>query len=209
MFAIVFVSAVFSVLFYNFRFHKKIYSDALLTVMISVATSLGLIFFPRSIDVVTPLLFGDVLAVSYIDMFIIYCVAFLILVVTKIRWKRWLLLSIDRDISAVENMRVKDIEIMMLVSTFIAISINIIGMFMVSVVLVAPAFCAGLISKSPKIMMLNASFLCFQFMLIGFFFSYVFDIPVGPSAAMIGGITLFFCFQKQKQRSSGNARKNI
>ena len=187
------LSYLFSIIFYRLKVYKRISNEALLTVMVSFVTALGIVFLPRSLDSITGLLFGDILMISMIDLVVIYILALCVIVVTFIRLKCWILYSINRDIALVEYPKHNDFEIIILIVTFIAVSVNIVGMFLVSIILIAPSFVASIISKSPLKMMINGSILSILFMLLGLLLSYIFDIPAAPTSVLSSCFVLLIC----------------
>ena len=162
--------------------------NAILSVITSTILALSLILFPNFGEEVTSLVFGDLLYLSSIDLCITYIISLCVLLSVLSRWDAWILSSINQDISEVEGVLIRDIEFKVLLSSFIAVSINIVGILLVSAILIIPSYTAHFMSKSPKQMILLASFLSIISIDIGLLISMFSDSPAGPSAVLVSFI---------------------
>ena len=138
-------------------------------------------------NVITSMLFGDVLAIDYSDIIVLYIATISIATIIACQWKKWLLITISTDLAIVAklNTKILEIEFMILLSILIAVSINIIGILLITSLLIIPAATARVIIKTPIQMIVLSSILCFTSSICGLFASYTFDIPAGPSIIMM------------------------
>lgn len=185
--------AVFALLFALFialmQRHKFLESDAILGMAAQGALALGVVIFalyaPAKFNL-TNLLFGDILAVSYQDIAVIYSGAALVICGMVCIWRKLLLATISEDLAMVEGVKVPVISFIFtaLVALMVALSIKIVGVLLVSSMLVIPAATARVFSRTPERMAIFASLFGILAVCLGIFSSLKFDTPAGPSVVV-------------------------
>ena len=98
------------------------------------------------------LLFGDILAVTTNDIFIIWTGGAVILIVLKLIWKPLFASTVNYELAEAEGLnpdRAKAI-FTILMAAVIAISIKMVGLLLITGMLIIPAAMARNISDSPQ-----------------------------------------------------------
>ena len=104
-FGVVFICLLFGILFLWLQQSKALSSDTLLGVLAHVALALGIIvisFNKIKIDL-HAILFGDILTVSYNDIWGMYVGVFLAVIIILFNWSSLLLVTVDEDLAKAEG----------------------------------------------------------------------------------------------------------
>lgn len=191
---IVGLSVLFSLVLVYLRKQRTYSNDTLLGIMAHSALAIGLVVLSLMqirIDLMG-YLFGDILAISMQDIGIIYTSTAVILGMVAFLWRDILFTTIHPDLARVEgvNVDLTRLYLMLLISLFVALSIKIVGILLVTSLLIIPAATARRFSRTPEQMILLASVVgCFSVVggLVG---SLKLDTPSGPSIVVVA--TLLF-----------------
>ncbi|AVQ17104.1 ABC 3 transport family protein [Fusobacterium gonidiaformans 3-1-5R] len=188
-------------LFINYTKNRtKMSSDTLIGVFLSFSIALGgslLILVAGKVNahILESILFGSVLTVTDIDIYILLFSAFVLCVVITPYFNRMLLASFNPSLASVRGVNVKLIDyIFIAVVTVITIaSVKIVGSILVEALLLIPAASAKNLAKSMK------GFVCYSilFSLISCIVGIVFpiqlqiSIPSGGAIISVAG-SIFF-----------------
>jgi zinc transport system permease protein len=128
-------------------------------------------------------LFGDILAINLNDLLIIVAMGGVVVVWLVFNWHKLLLITISEDLASIDqiNVKVVNLQFMLIVSTLVAIAIKIVGVLLITAMLIIPAVVARGISKTPERMAMIASLVSVASVIMGLFSSLQFDTPSGPS----------------------------
>jgi len=131
-------------------------------------------------------LFGNILLVSYKDIFMIGAVTFLTLLIFKLLFKEILYISFDEKFAKTRNLPVNTINyfMMCLTSLTIVIFIKITGVILVISLLTLPQLSASLLSKNFKNIIWLSFILGLTCCLIGLIISYYLNIPSGATIVL-------------------------
>lgn len=168
-------------------------SDSLLGLLSHSALAIGLVtlaFLDRvSIDLES-LLFGDILAVTQFDIAIIFGGGLLVLAILYWIWSDLLAVSISPELAAAEgkNPALVNFLFVILMALVIAISINIIGVLLITSLLIIPAVAARSFARSPELMAVGASLVGVLSVVLGLYSSLKLDSPSGPSIVVVAFI---------------------
>lgn len=193
--AIVVLAAIFSYFIVGLQRQRSYSSDTILGIMAHGALAVGLVTvsFVNSISVsLESFLFGDILATSQNDIYLIYAGAGGALAALCYIWRPLLLSTINQDLAKVEgvNVDVTRFIFMLLISLLVALSIKIVGILLVTSLLIIPAATARKFANTPERMAIIASFIAILSVLGGLFASLQFDTPSGPSI-VVAAVGLF------------------
>jgi len=196
-------SVLFAIILFYLRKEKA--NDALIIIFSYGFLSLGLfllVFIPHNNQVdVFSYLFGDILLVSYEDIFFISTSAVVLLIWLYFRWEQMLLISINENLAIIDGVNSKkiDLEFMIALAFFIALSVGIVGVFMIVALLVIPASAARNLSTSPKQMLVLSIILGILSSLGGIMASYYIDAPSGPSIVLTSVVIFIFSLLLKKR----------
>ena len=193
--AVGFVCVVLSLLLLLLRRNNTLSSDALLGLLSHSALALGLVClaFMTWVRVdLLGLLFGDILAVTRLDIALIYGGGGIVLLVLVLIWRRLFAATVSPDLAAAEGLRPERAELVfvLLTAIVIAISLKIIGALLITALLIIPAACARRLSASPEQMAVIAAFAGAAAVIGGLYASLTYDTPSGPSI-VVAAMALF------------------
>ncbi|GIR68596.1 MAG: membrane protein [Hyphomicrobiales bacterium] len=184
------VSSIVAILLFLLNERTELTSDSLLGLLSHSSLSIGLLVVGYLSYIrfdMMGLLFGDILAVTKLDILIVWVCGGLFIFILYIIWQSLLAGTVNRDIASSENMSPRRSELiyMILLSGIIAISIKIIGILLITGLLIIPAAMARNISNSPIQMILISIIVGVTSVLSGLFASLTFNTASGPSILVI------------------------
>ena len=170
-------------------------TDTLLGILAHAMLAFGLIAAAMLSGVRVDLmgyLFGDILAITRTDLYWIYGITVLVLTVTAVFWKRFLIAAVHEDLAVAEGVAVGRLKIilMLLIALTIAVAMKIVGILLITAMLVIPAASARLVARSPEQMAGLAILAGLAGFLGGFEGAFVLDLPAGP--AIVATLSLIF-----------------
>ena len=169
-------------------------SDALLGILSHLMLALGIVIVAMMtwlrIDLMA-FLFGDILAVSWTDIVVVYAGGALILAFLIFIWRPLLAGTVSSELAAAEGLHPERARIifMLLMAAVIAIAMKIVGILLITSLLIIPAAAARRFAPTPEMMAVLAAIIGVIAVCVGLFGSLTWDTPSGPSivvaAAMI------------------------
>ncbi len=169
--------------------------DTALGLIAHVVLALGLIvtsqFQSLQVDMMG-LLFGDILAISKLDLILVLGGLIAIWGLIAWLWQDMMALSIDRELALAEGVRVNKVEFLlsMAIAATVALSMKLVGLLLVTAMLIIPAAGAMGLARTPEQMVLYTAFISCLSVLCGLFASFYVDIPTGP--AIVVAMAFFF-----------------
>jgi zinc transport system permease protein len=174
---------------------SSISSDALLGILAHASLAIGLVVLSLMtwirVDLMG-LLFGDILAVSKSDLWMIGATILVTGAVLAIIWRALFAATVSRELAEAEGIRAQTVEMMflLLIAAVIAIAIKIVGVLLITSLLIIPAAAARRISITPGQMMIASSVVGVVSVILGLLGSLNLDTPSGPSIV----VAAVFCF---------------
>ena len=165
---------------------KRLPGDALLGILSHGALSLGLVTVAfletLRVDLIS-YLFGDVLAVTRADLFLIYGGGLAALAALIALWKPLLAMTVHEELARVEGVRVDLVQaaFVLLLAVVVAVMMKVVGMLLITALLIIPAAAARRFARSPEAMALTAALLGCAAVGGGLWASLRWDTPAGPS----------------------------
>ena len=209
-FAVFLISASLAIILLQLQKKTKLPNDALLGLLAHASLAVGLVIlgFLSSIRFdIMGLLFGDILAVSQIDLLFIWIGGALILIILKIIWKPLFASTVNYELAEAEGMKPDRANAIftILMAAIIAISIKIVGLLLITGMLIIPAAMARNISNNPQQMVFLSVVGGLLSVVVGLFSSLEFNTPSGPS--IITAASIFFCFSLIKIKKYSELKK--
>lgn len=170
-------------------------TDALLGILSHSTLALGLVLVAfmawLRIDLLS-YLFGDLLAVSRLDIALIYGGGAAVLLVLAAIWRPLLAGTVSEELAAAEALHPERARLvfMVLMAAVIAIAMKIVGIMLITSLLVIPAATARRFAGGPEQMAVLAAGLGALAVALGLFGSLEFDTPSGPSV-VVAALALF------------------
>lgn len=174
--------------------NSRIKNDASIGIVLSAALALGVILITKaqSAQDLTNILFGNVLAVQAIDMWITLSIGLLVLVVVILFYKELLISSFDPIMSAAYGLNTKAIHylIMVLLTLVTVSSLKTVGVILVVSMLIAPASTGYLLTDNFGRMIFISAGIGVLSSALGMYVSFRNNLPTGPVIALT--VTFFF-----------------
>ena len=137
-------------------------------------------------------LIGDILAVSKLDLLVIWIGVGVIFSLIIWRWSPLLLVTLSEDLASANGFNPKKENFIITISLAIvvAVGIKVVGVLLIIALLIIPAASARFITLTPESMGFVASIIGILSSILGLYTAYFFDTPTGPS--IVCGASLFF-----------------
>ncbi len=152
------------------------------------------------------LLFGQILAVSKSDVYIVISLLLIVLVVVILYFKQLLFYSFDPIGAEVKGLNTTFLNYMFLILLSIAIvgSLQTVGVILVLSMLIIPAAAAKLVTDTFVTSIKVSIFFGVISSITGLYLSYFLNLPSGPSMSLVatGIFVLSFIFNKVSKKGS-------
>ena len=167
--------------------------DTLLGILSHSALALGLVVISLLPDVrvdLMSLLFGDLLAVTQSDLWVIYGVACAVIILLGLLWQQLINITVDPELAAVEgtNVTLVSTALMLITALVIALAMKVVGVLLITALLIIPAATARQLSHTPEQMAVVASVIAMMAVVMGLVMSWYIDTPAGPSVVISAGV---------------------
>jgi len=174
--------------------------DTLLGILSHSALAAGLVVISLLPDVrvdLMSLLFGDLLAVTKSDLWVIYGLSTVVLVLLGLLWQQLINITVDPELAAVEGTNVVLVRtaLMLITALVIALAMKVVGVLLITALLIIPAATARRLARTPEQMAVAASIIAMLAVIMGLAMSWYSDAPAGPSVVICAALlfTLSLC----------------
>ena len=149
------------------------------------------------------LLFGQILAVSYFDMYAILALFIVLLIIFLAFYKQMLFYSFDPIGAQIRGLNTSFLNYLFLIMLSLAIigSLQTVGIILVLSMLIIPAASAKLLSRTFNYTTIIGVVFGVISSVSGLLLSYYFNLPSGPSMALVATGIFIICFLYQKLRN--------
>ncbi|VFP84304.1 High-affinity zinc uptake system membrane protein ZnuB [Candidatus Erwinia haradaeae] len=177
--------------------------DTLLGILAHSALSLGLVLVSLMsnirVDLIT-YLFGDLLAMTYNELWRIMIGVMLVLSILILNWRALLSLTVHSELAHVDGINIQRTKIILMLITAltIGISMKFVGALIITSLLIIPAATARRFASSPEQMAILAVIIGALSVTLGLIFSAFYDAPAGPSV-VLGSAIIFMLSVIKKQ----------
>ena len=199
------VAAIFVALFLGFVIkNTNIGEDTSIGIIFSSFFALGFVLISLlnvSINL-EDLLFGQILAVSYFDMYAIFALFLALLIIFLAFYKQMLFYSFDPIGAQIRGLNTSFLNYLFLIMLSLAIigSLQTVGIILVLSMLIIPAASAKLLARTFNYTTIIGIIFGVISSVSGLLLSYYFNLPSGPSMALIATIIFILCFLFKKLR---------
>lgn len=173
-------------------------SDTLLGILSHTALAAGLIVLSLvqrqspGIDMMA-YLFGDILAINREQLYWMYAG---VLLISLAMWRMWpglVSMSVHEELARTDGVAVSGLRFgfMLLLALMIAVTINVVGILLITALLIIPAASARLFSRTPLQMVMLAVMFAILSVSAGLLASLHWDTPTGPSMVVLAAIVFF------------------
>ncbi len=168
-------------------------ADTLLGVGAHAALAFGLVAVSLLPSVRVDLmayLFGDLLAVSWTDLVVIWGGAAAVLVLLAARWSSLLTATLNPDLARAGGIdpRREQHVLTVTLAIVVAVAIKVVGALLIAAVLIIPAAAARPFARSPEAMAVLAVLIGAASVLAGLAASWRWDTPTGPTVVAVAAL---------------------
>ena len=200
------ISGIVALLLISLQKRTRLAGDSLLGLLAHSTLAIGLVLigFLSSIRFdLMGLLFGDILAVTIEDIFIIWFGGLIILGILLYIWKSIFASTVNYDLAAAEGMKpdISNFIFTLLLAGVIALSIKMIGALLITGLLLIPAASARSLSSNPRQMVILSMLIGIISVIMGLFSSLEFNTASGPSI-IVAALVLFILSLMPFKRNS-------
>jgi len=179
--------------------------DALLGILSHSTLALGLVLIALMTWIRVDLmgyLFGDILAVSKLDIVIVYTGGAIVIAALVLIWRPLLAGTVNAELAGAEGLHPERARIvfMVLMAAAIAVAMKIIGVLLITALLIIPAATARRFARGPEAMAAIAAVIGVIAVVLGLVGSMNFDTPSGPS--IVAAASLVFLITQIRLRKS-------
>ncbi len=167
--------------------------DTLLGVLAHSALAFGLVAVSflsgMRIDLMA-YLFGDILAVSRMDLLVIWSGAALVVGMLVWRWSALLTSTLNEELAYAGGLDPRREQLILTISLAItvAVAIKVVGVLLIAALLIIPAAAARGLARTPEAMAGIAAVIGAISAVAGLQGAYLFDTPAGPSIVCVAAI---------------------
>lgn len=168
-------------------------SDALLGVLAYSALALGLVavsLLPNARVDLMSYLVGDILAVSKIDVAVIWSGAVLVSALMIWRWSALLATTLNPDMAQAAGLNPdrEQLVLTLALAVTVAVALKVVGALLIAALLIIPAAAARPLARTPESMVGLALAIGASAALGGLLLSFAFDTPTGPTIVSLGAL---------------------
>ena len=199
-------AAIFVALFLGFVIkNTNIGEDTSIGIIFSSFFALGFVLISLlnvSINL-EDLLFGQILAVSYFDVFAILALFIVLLFFFLVFYKQLLFYSFDPIGAQIRGLNTSFLNYLFLIMLSLAIigSLQTVGIILVLSMLIIPAASAKLLAKTFNVTTIIGVVFGVISSVSGLLLSYYFNLPSGPSMALVATGIFVICFLYKKLKN--------
>ena len=189
---------IFAILLNYINNKKTASTDTIISVFSSTAVAIGLMLMSKygGINKYSEYLVGDILSVNTKELFIL----FIILIITIIIWfnifNKLVLISTNRSIAKSKGINVKLIEIIfgVVIAVIVMLTIKWVGLLLINALLILPAASSRNISKNMREYTLYAVLFSLFSGIAGLVLSFIFEVATGPTIVVISAVMFAVTF---------------
>ena len=189
------LSIVVSLLLMLLQRRASLSSDAILGLLAHSTLAVGLVVLAFMTWVRVDLmgfLFGDILAITHLDLAIIWGGGIAVLGLLFVVWRALFAATVSHELAIAEGVKPDraNIIFMVVMAGLIAVSMKIVGVLLITALLIIPTATARRFSSSPEQMAIIAALVGAISVVVGLMGSLEWDTPAGPSIV----VAALICF---------------
>lgn len=182
----------------RFTRDARLHADTMLGILAHGTLAVGVLLvalFGNAKISIDAYLFGDVLGISWDEVYMLGGLAVVVLFLVYRCWRPLLMVTLEPNIAAVEGVDVPRVNLLLtvLLAAVISLAIKLTGVLLITAMLIIPAAAARYLSKTPQQMAILASLLGAVSVSAGLFASVDFDAPTGPMMVVSAVVVFLLC----------------
>lgn len=179
--------------------NSRIKEDSAIGIMFTAMFALGVVLITAlrgtSVDL-WHILFGNVLAVSQMDLWITKGIGIFVLIAIVIFYRPLLLSTFDETMAKAAGLPVKKIHylLMLLLSLVTVASLQTVGIILVVAMLITPGATAYLLTNRFSVMLVLSAVFGVASAVIGLYYSVIYDVSSGASIVLVASVFFAIAF---------------
>jgi len=171
----------------------NVYGDAAIGIVSAIGIAGGVIIASISngfnVDLFS-YLFGNILAISDTELILVIILSFVVLILISLFYWDLFSVTFDEEYSKTKGIKINFINslLTLLTAVTVVLSVQMVGIMLISSLLILPAVTALQIAKGFKSALIIGSIVSLMSVLIGIVASFMLDIPTGATIVMINVI---------------------
>ncbi len=195
-------TSVFGVLIEILRTYYKKYAELILSVILSLSVGIAITIISsgHAHANVETFLFGSILTVTRMDLLTVLALSLFSIAVIAIFYNQLVFITFDEDGAQIAGVKVKRINYIfaLLVAATISVSIQIVGVLVLSSLIALPSATALQLNKGFKATLAFSVLISMINIISGLFISYYIDAAPGGVTAIMSVVTLLCVITYQK-----------
>lgn len=177
----------------------KLPLENLTAVIFAVGVGSALLFLP--IDKAESALIGSITAITLPETLIVIILSLVVFFVTKMIYKKMMLMDLDEDFAIVEGVNVDLYNMLYLLSIaiMIALGVYLVGALITAALIAIPAASAKNLSTSLSSYKIWAVAIGVIAVILGIFFAGLYNLPTGPMIVVVGAFLFIISLIFQKK----------
>ncbi len=181
--------------------HANLSADAVVGIIFTTGMALGIILIslqPGFQPDLISFLFGNILAITWANVWIIMTISAVILSLVYIFFRKFILIALSKDMAWTSGVNTKYLDLLfyILLALAVVLGVKLLGIILVSALLIIPPVTSKLVTNSFHSYVFFAVVFSLIAFILGLSASYYLDIPSGASivvsATIIFTLTLIF-----------------
>jgi ABC-type Mn2+/Zn2+ transport system permease subunit len=179
--------------------NSEIHEDTAIGILFAATMALGILLLSLSRSYTADLfgfLFGNILAVTRLDLLVIAILSACVLSLVRLFFKELLFICFDEEMAQVSGLPVAFLYFLLLglMAVTVVVSIKIVGIILVSALLVIPGAAAYRLTFDYKRMLYISVAVGLVSSLVGLWASYYLDIPSGATIVLTATVIFLLCY---------------
>ncbi|XKM13790.1 zinc ABC transporter permease subunit ZnuB [Orbaceae bacterium ac157xtp] len=204
IYCVILMTILLSIILIYLESQPKLAIDTLLGILAHSSLSLGIVVISLIGNIRVDLmgyLFGDLLAITMNDIYLIFFGVFAIAILLFCNWNKFLFITVSEELAFTNDININKTKLVLtlILALTIGISMKFVGALIITSLLIIPAATSRFFAKSPEQMATYAVFIGATSVLGGLLFSAYYDTPTGPSIVITNSLLfiLSFIFSKK------------
>lgn len=167
----------------------------------SIALAFLIDDFAPSHDDFHSFIFGNITKVSNIEIIILGIICAFSFTYSVFAFRKILLINLNLDLAKIQNIKTDfwNISFLILLSLSVAISVKIVGIFLITSLLILPAAISRFFAKSPKEMIILSILISLIVAVFSFFIANIYNLKIGAFTCVCLCLIFFFVNFLKKQ----------
>ena len=188
------LAGIFGILLTRVKDYGRLTQDGLVGIFLAGGMSGAIImmsFVPGYKPELFSYLFGDILSIRWIEILGLALYSVIVLMLFQRQWRSLIITTVHSDLSHVIGLPATATRYFLFIGTSLTLiaGVKLLGIILVSALLIIPVLSANQIGHSFRSTLVFTQIIGVSASFFGIIFSYIFDIPTGPSIALLLVIT--------------------